>query len=55
MVGNNVVKSDTSKKLVFESIKIRRLNVVIMTIMLYRQGKYRGTAVLARLFLEIIK
>ena len=40
MVGH-IPKSDTSgKKLVSESIKMKRLNVVIMTIMFHRWDKY---------------
>ena len=38
----DIPKSDTSdKKLVFESIRMKRLNVVIMTIMFHRWDKYR--------------
>ena len=42
MVRNDIPKSDTSgKKFVFESIRIKRLNVVIMTIMFHRWDKHR--------------
>ena len=42
MVRNDILKSYTSgKKLVSESIRMKRLNVVIMTIMFHRWNKYR--------------
>ena len=42
MVVIDVSKSDTSNnKLVFERIRIKRLNVVIMTIAFHRWDKYR--------------
>ena len=41
MVGNDIPKSDTSgKKIVFEGIRMKRLNVVIMKIMFHRWDKY---------------
>ena len=42
MVRNDIPKSDKSdKKLVSESIRMKRLNVVIMTIMFHRWDKHR--------------
>ena len=41
MVGHDVPKCDTSKKLVFKSIEMKTLNMAIMKIMLYRLAKYR--------------
>ena len=48
-----IPKSDTSgKKLVSEIIKMKRLNVVIITIMFHRWTSIGGVAMLARLFLS---
>ena len=42
MARNDIPKSDTSgKKLVSESISIKRLNVAIMTTMFHRWDKHR--------------
>ena len=42
MVRNDIPMSDTSgKKFVSEGIGMKRLNVVIMTIMFHRWDKYR--------------
>ena len=42
MVRNDIQKSNASgKKLVFESIRMKRLNAVIMTIMFHRWHKNR--------------
>ena len=54
MVGNDIPKSDTSgKKLVYECIRMKRMNVVIMTIMFHRWTSIGGIAMLARLFLSL--
>ena len=49
MVRNDIPKSDTSgMQLVTESIRMKRLNVVIMTIMFHRWDMYRRNSYVSK-------
>ena len=56
MVGNDIPKPDASgKKLVFEGIRIKRLNVVIMTIMFHIWDKYRRNSNVSKVISSFIE